>query len=58
MSSFPSDFQGLVKHKFPLYFLYELFTSLRMNINRLTLQRNKEFMFIFIYGFVKLMCNL
>ena len=30
MSSFPSDFQTLIKHlKFPLYFLYKLLMSLR-----------------------------
>ena len=26
---FLSDFQTLIKHKFPLYFLYELLMSLR-----------------------------
>ena len=29
MSSFSSDFETLIKHKFPLYFLYELLRSLR-----------------------------
>ena len=29
MSSFSSDFQTLIKHWFPLYFLYELLMSLR-----------------------------
>ena len=29
MSSFSSDFQTLIKHLFPLYFLYELLMSLR-----------------------------
>ena len=29
MSSFSSDFQTLIKHLFPLYFLYELLISLR-----------------------------
>ena len=29
MSSFSSDFQTLIKHKFLLYFLYELLMSLR-----------------------------
>ena len=29
MSSFSSDFQTLIKHQFPLYFLYELLMSLR-----------------------------
>ena len=28
MSSFSSDFQTLIKHLFPLYFLYELLISL------------------------------
>ena len=30
MSSFSSDFQTLLKHYFPLYFLYELLVSLRL----------------------------
>ena len=30
MSSFSSDFQTLLKHYFPLYFLYELLMSLRL----------------------------
>ena len=29
MSSVSSDFQTLIKHSFPLYFLYELLMSLR-----------------------------
>ena len=29
MSSFSSDFQTLIKHYFPLFFLYELLMSLR-----------------------------
>ena len=32
MSSFSSDFQTLIKHLFPLYFLYELLISLRSQI--------------------------
>ena len=35
MSSFSSDFQTLIKYDFPLYFLYELLMSLRMNFERL-----------------------
>ena len=27
MSTFSSDFQTLIKHQFPLYFLYELFMN-------------------------------
>ena len=30
MSSFSSDFQALIKHFFPLYFLYELLIKLRI----------------------------
>ena len=29
MSTFSSDFQTLIKHQFPLYFLYELLIRLR-----------------------------
>ena len=29
MSTFSSDFQTLIKHQFPLYFLYELFMNWR-----------------------------
>ena len=29
MSSFSSDFQTLIKHQFPLYFLYELLMRMR-----------------------------
>ena len=32
MSSFSSDFQTLIKHLFPLYFLYESLISLRSQI--------------------------
>ena len=32
MSSFSPDFQTLIKHLFPLYFLYELLISLRSQI--------------------------
>ena len=32
MSSFSSDFQTLIKHLFPLYFLYEFLISLRSQI--------------------------
>ena len=32
MSSFSSDFQTLIKHLFPLHFLYELLISLRSQI--------------------------
>ena len=29
MSSFSSDFETVIQHQFPLYFLYELLMSLR-----------------------------
>ena len=32
MSSFSSDIQTLIKHQFPLYFLYELLMSLRIRL--------------------------
>ena len=35
MSSFSSDFQTLIKHKFPLYFLYKLLLGLRTKIANL-----------------------
>ena len=35
MSSYSSDFQTLIKHYFPLYFLYELLMTLRMNFEKL-----------------------
>ena len=31
MTSFSSDFQTLIKRSYPLYFLYELLISLRIN---------------------------
>ena len=31
MSSFSTDFQTLIKHQFPLYFLHELLMSLRID---------------------------
>ena len=34
ISSFSSDFQTLIKHQFPLYFLYELLMSLRRGIRK------------------------
>ena len=33
MSCFPSDFQTLIKHEFPWYFLYKLLMSSRRRIN-------------------------
>ena len=50
MSSFSSDFQTLIKHKFPLFFLYELLMSLRswlswtskLNLRRMIWDREIE----------------
>ena len=41
MSSFSTDFQTLIKHQFPLYFLYELLMSLRIYLSGYLLYLNK-----------------
>ena len=51
LRSFSSNFQTLVEHYFPLYFLYELLMSLRsIEIKYTKLNQNAKWLFVFDYS--------